>query len=861
MCCVLHCSLRKMQQSEDHLAAPKVVVIGAGIVGSSLADELTARGWTDVTVLDRGPLFATGGSTSHAPGLVFQTNPSKTMSEFAKYTIEKFSGLGHPDGWAFNPTGGLEVASTPQRWADLHRKAGWAQSWGIGGELLTAGQCAEMHPLLDADRILGGFHTPTDGLVKALRAVEAQAQMAIARGATFRPHTEVLGIVDDGRKVTGVRTADGVIAADVVVCAAGFWGARLAKQVGLVVPLVPMAHQYATTGRIEPLVGRNTEAVEAGLPILRHQDQDLYFREHVDRIGIGYYGHQPMPVDMSTLTVDTAGEQMPSMLPFTEEDFAPAWRESLKLLPVLNDSKIEQGFNGIFSFTPDGFSIMGEHRDLAGFWVAEAVWVTHSAGVAKATAEWIIDGTPSIDVHECDLYRFEDVARTDEFIMTTSSQAFVEVYDIIHPYQYREALRGLRTSPFYARQQELGAYFYEGGGWERPAWYESNSALAQRLHDESVAFPERDEWSAQFWSPISIAEAYWTRQHVAMYDMTPLTRYEVAGRGAVAFLQRLSTNNVDKSVGSVTYTMLLDETGGIRSDLTVARLGADRFQVGANGPMDFDWLTRHLPDDGSVSVRDITGATCCVGVWGPAARELVQPLCHDDLSHEAFKYFRALQTHLGAIPVTMMRVSYVGELGWEIYADAAYGAALWDLLWSAGQDHGVIAAGRIAFNSLRIEKAYRAWGTDMTAEHLPAAAGVDFAVRMAKDDFVGKAALERAASPQKILRSIVFHDPTAVVLGKEPVFLSGGGQERSDRGVGGGGQERSDRGIGAAADCVGYVTSAAYSATIGRCIAYAWLPAATVPGDVVAVDYRGSRYGATVHAEPVVDPEMSRIRR
>ena len=230
-----------MQQSEDSLAAPKVVVIGAGIVGSSLADELTTRGWTDVTVVDRGPLFATGGSTSHAPGLVFQTNPSKSMSEFAKYTVAKFSALDHPDGWAFNPTGGLEVASTPERWADLHRKAGWAQSWGIAGELLTAGQCAEMHPLLDADRILGGFHTPTDGLVKAIRAVEAQARAATARGATFRPHTEVLGIVDDGRKVTGVRTADGVIPADVVVCCAGFWGAQLAKQVGLVVPLVPMA--------------------------------------------------------------------------------------------------------------------------------------------------------------------------------------------------------------------------------------------------------------------------------------------------------------------------------------------------------------------------------------------------------------------------------------------------------------------------------------------------------------------------------------------------------------------------------------------------------------------------------------------
>jgi glycine cleavage system aminomethyltransferase T len=317
----------------------------------------------------------------------------------------------------------------------------------------------------------------------------------------------------------------------------------------------------------------------------------------------------------------------------------------------------------------------------------------------------------------------------------------------------------------------------------------------------------------------------------------------------VGLLQRLTTNNVDKSVGSVTYTMMLDETGGVRSDLTVARLAADRFQVGANGPMDFDWITRQLPDDGSVAVRDITGATCCIGVWGPAARDLVQPLCRDDLSHEGFKYFRVLRTYLGAIPVTMMRVSYVGELGWEIYADAAYGAALWDLVWAAGQDHQVIAAGRIAFNSLRIEKAYRSWGTDVTAEHRPAAAGLDFAVRMTKDDFVGKAALEKAPPSEKILCSIVFHDPTAVVLGKEPVYLGTGGQERSDRG------------IGTSGDCVGYVTSAAYSATVGRCIAYAWLPAGTAPGDVVAVDYRGDRYGATVHAEPVVDPEMSRIRR
>ncbi len=812
---------------------PKVVVIGAGVVGAALADELTARGFTDLTVLDRGPLFTTGGSSSHAPGLVFQTNPSKTMSAFAGYTIDKFCSLQHRDGWVFNQVGGLEVATTPERWADLHRKAGWAQAWGIEGRLLSAAECEQLHPLVDADRILGGFHTRADGLAKAVRAVEAQATRAIARGARFVPHTEVLGVVDKGGRVAGVRAADGVLDADIVVCAAGFWGAQLAKEVGLVVPLVPMAHQYARTGQIPSLVGRNTELSEAGLPILRHQDRDLYFREHVDRLGIGSYSHRPMPVDISTLMADTSGEPMPSMLPFTEEDFAPAWSAAAELIPALGDSKVEEAFNGIFSFTPDGFSIMGEHRDLSGFWVAEAVWVTHSAGVAKATAEWIVDGAPSIDVHECDLYRFEDIARSPEFVMQTSSQAFVEVYDVIHPYQFRSALRGLRTSPFYERQKELGAYFYEGAGWERPAWFEANAELAQRLRADGLPFPERDDWSSRFWSPISIAEAHWTREHVAMYDMTPLTRYEIAGAGAAAFLQRMTTNNVDKSVGSVTYTMLLDETGGIRSDITVARLADDRFQVAVNGPMDFDWLHRHLPEH--ATLRDITGGTCCVGVWGPQARDMVQPLCPDDLSHEKFKYFRALQTHLGAIPVTMLRVSYVGELGWEIYASAEYGAALWDLLFEAGEVHGVIAAGRIAFNSLRIEKGYRLWGTDMTAEHQPAAAGVAFAVRMNKDDFIGKTALQRAEAPRTMLRSIVFDEPIAVVLGKEPVFID-------------------DR-------CVGYVTSAGYSPTVGRTIAYAWLPAATDVGDVVTVDYRGTRFTATVHAEPVVDPEMARIKR
>lgn len=809
---------------------PKVIVIGAGIVGTSLADELTARGCSDVTVLDRGPLFATGGSTSHAPGLVFQTNGSKTMTEFARYTVEKFVGLD-----AFNQVGGLEVATTEARWADLHRKHGWAQSWGIQGELIDPEQCTALYPLLDTDRILGGFHTPSDGLATAVRAATAQAERAIERGARFLGHHDVVDVLDRGGRVAGVRTAAGEeFAADVVVSAAGFWGAELGARVGLTVPLVPMAHQYAKTGQVAPLRREGVAPDDAHLPILRHQDQDLYYREHGDRLGIGYYGHRPMPVEMTTLSTDTADESMPSMLPFTDDDFAPGWTASTELLPALGDSKVEEAFNGIFSFTPDGFSILGEHRDLPGFWVAEAVWVTHSAGVAKAMAEWILDGAPATDVHECDLYRFEEPAKSPEFILKTSSQAFVEVYDIVHPHQYRTEPRDLRVSPFHARQRELGAYFFEGGCWERPAWYEANAPLVAELADTGMVFPHRDDWSGRFYSPISVAEARWTREHVALYDMTPLTRYEVGGPGACAFLQHLTTNNVDKRTGSVTYTLMLDESGGVRSDLTVARLSDNAFQVGANGPLDMDWILRRLPERG-VTVRDITGGTCCIGVWGPRARDLVAPLCPADISHESFGYFRALKTFIGSVPVTMMRVSYVGELGWEIYASAEHGLKLWDLLAAAGRQHRAIAAGRIAFNSLRLEKGYRSWGTDMTAEHLPAAAGIGFAVSAKKGDFLGKAALDAAPAPVKVLRSIVFDDPDAVVLGKEPVSIDGVVQ--------------------------GYVTSAGYSATVGRSIAYAWLPADTAVGTTVSVAYLRTHFSATVHAEPVVDPGMQLIRR
>lgn len=810
---------------------PRVVIIGAGVVGSALADELTERGWTDVTVVDQGPLFATGGSSSHAPGLVFQTNPSKTMTEFAAYTVRKLSALTLDGQWCFQQVGGLEVATTEARWTDLKRKHGLATSWGVEAALIGPAECAALHPLIDPAKVLGGLHVPTDGLAKAVRAVEAQARRAIARGARFLGGHTVVDITRRDGRVTGVETDQGHLPADVVVSAAGFWGPRIGRMVGLDIPLLPLAHQYARTGQVAALAGVNDPEREASRPILRHQDQDLYYREHGDRIGIGYYGHRPMPVDVDDLLSPAEAPTMPSVLPFTEDDFAPAWRESVALLPELSGTKVEEGINGIFSFTPDGAPLMGEHRELAGFWVAEAVWVTHSAGVARAMAEWLVDGQPAVDVHECDLHRFEQVQLAPSYVSERGRQNFIEVYDIVHPLQPMERPRPLRTSPFYPRQRELGAYFLEGAGWERPYWYEANAGLPATV-------PARDDWSARYWSPIAAAEAVATRQGVAMYDMTPLKRLEVSGPGALAFLQRLTTNNLAKSVGSVTYTLMLGHDGGVRSDLTVARLGEHLFQVGANGPLDEDWMRQHLPADGSVAVRDITGGTCCVGLWGPLARDLVQPLTRTDFSHTALKYFRATSAYLGEVPVTAMRLSYVGELGWEIYTSADLGLKLWDTLWAAGQEHGVIAAGRSAFNSLRLEKGYRAWGTDMTTEHDPYEAGLAFAVRMDKGDFIGRAAIEGRSeqTAARRLTCLTLDDPAAVVLGKEPVFAGG--------------------------SPVGYVTSASYGYSIGRTVAYAWLPGAlAVPGTAVAVEYFGERLPATVAAEPLFDPRMDRIRR
>jgi glycine cleavage system aminomethyltransferase T len=554
-----------------------------------------------------------------------------------------------------------------------------------------------------------------------------------------------------------------------------------------------------------------------------------------------------MPLSVDEIPRHQDAAVMPSVMPLTEEDFAPAWADATALLPALAQAPIAEGMNGIFSFTPDGFPLLGEARDVRGFWIAEAVWITHGVGVGKAMAEWIVAGAPSIDVRQCDIHRFESFAHSPAYLLTRSARAFIEVYDIIHPLQPMEEPRPLRVSPFYQRQRELGAYFLEAAGWERPQWYEANAPL---VADRPI--PPRTGWAGRYWSPIVGAEHLVTRERVALYDMTTLTKVEVTGPGALAFLQKLTTGNMDKSVGSITYTLMLDHKAGIKSDVTVARLGPNRFQVGCNGPLDVDWLLRHLPADGSVQVRDITSAVCCIGVWGPRARDLVQPLSTADLSEAGHRFFRAKEIFLREVPVTALRLSYVGELGWELYTPSEFGVRMWDLLWEAGQPLGVIAGGRGAFDGLRLEKGYRSYGKDMWTEHDPFEAGLGFAVNLEKGDFIGRDALLRrkAEGPRHCLTCLTLDDPSRVVMGSEPVYAG-------DRPV-------------------GFVTSAAYGYTIGRGIAYAWLlpefsavgaarrvgsahgwPAAS---ERLHIEYFGERLATTVAREPLFDPTMERMR-
>ena len=811
----------------------RAIIIGAGIVGCSVAFHLTRLGWRDIVVVDQGPLFETGGSTSHAPGLVFQVNPSRMMMAFARHTVDLWTRLELDGEPCAKTIGSLEVAWTPERLEDLKRRVGLGVASGVEAHLLGPSETRDLFPLL-SERILGAIYVPSDVHTKATRPAEAMAREAMRQGAAFFGGVRVTGLDTERGRVSAVHTDGGTIGTDLVVSCAGIWGPRVGALGGVPIPLSPMQHIYAVSEPLSELAGVSEEI---SLPLLRHQDEAMYFRQERDALGIGSYRHEPLPVEPEDVPDFTDPASPPADMPFTPRHFAHARSVAGEVIPALEGAGLVRKFNGLFSFTQDGFPVLGESPDLRGFWSAQAVWITHAGGVGKAVAEWIAEGEPSEDLREAHVLRFHPHARARSYVLARASQQYREVYDIIHPRQQPASPRNVRVTPFYARHKELGAVFFESAGWERPQWHTANEALLDSLSPHGAS---RDGWAAREWSPAVAAEHAATRQRAALYDLTPFAKFELSGPGALGALQRLAANQMDRPVGAVTYTSMLTRSGGIKCDLTVTRLAEDRFLVVTGGPMglhDLDWIRSHLSTDGSVALTDLSSSLCTLGLWGPQARDVLARVCADDLDNEAFPYLRAKHVTAGEVPVLALRISYVGELGWELYAPTEMGLRLWDTLWEAGQPLGLVAGGGGAFDSLRLEKGYRLWGNDIHTEYNPYEAGIGFAVRMRKGDFIGREALReaRARGLTRRLCCIALDDPDAVVVGKEPI-VSGD-------------------------TVLGYVTSANYGHTVGRGIVYGYLPVShAAPGTSVDVVYFGERLPATVAVEPLYDPAGERMR-
>lgn len=803
-----------------------VVIIGAGIVGASAAYHLTNLGWRDMVVIDKGPLFETGGSTSHAPGLVFQTNGSKLMCEFAQYTVQLLDRLHTEEHPTFYKVGGIEVAYSKDRYADLLRRHGWAQSYELEAEIISPKVVKEHIPILDPTVIEGGYFVPSDGDAKAVNAVEAMADFTKAEGAAeYYGKTNVTGFETNGRRVTAVVTDKGAIQAEHVLLATNIWGPMLSDQLGVKLPLMAVEHQYLISEPLEELAGEKREIVH---PILRNQDFSMYYRQHKDAYGIGSYKHEPLLVDPYEVGKD-------AMRPFTPRDFKLASTATKELLPPLQGKEYVTTFNGMFAFTIDGFPILGPAPAWDNFWTAIGVWVTHSGGVGKAIAEWMTKGEAGIDLHEADISRFHEYATSKYYVQRTSAQQYREVYDIIHPMQQMEHTREVRLAPFHERMEQLDGHFFESVGWERPQWYQSNTRLLTRY---AGRIPEREGWEAKYWSPIQGAEHLATRESVGLYELSSFVKIEVSGPGAAVYLEYLSANKVAREIGKVVYTSMLTDSGRIKTDLTITRLAEDRFWIltgGGSGMSDLEWIRRNAPDDGSVTIEDISSKYTSVGLWGPKARQVLGSVCEEDVSNAAFPYFTAQALTIESVPVLALRISYVGELGWEIYTPTEFGIRLWDVLWQAGQAHGIIAGGMGAFDSLRLEKGYRALGTDIHADYNSFEAGLDWAVRLDQGDFKGKAALQRIKKAGIVRKLCCLTLDEGTLLGKEPIL-------KGD-------------------EIIGYVTSSNYGYSIRAQIAYGYLPIEYAQkGTQVEVEYFGKRLSATVTGDPPYDPKMEKIK-
>jgi glycine cleavage system T protein len=799
----------------------RAVVIGGGVGGASVAYWLTHLGWRDVVLVERSEL--TSGSTFHSAGLVGQLRGSLSLTKMMMRSVELYRSLeaevGLATGW--HEVGSLRLASSKERMEELARQAGWAKTFGLPLELISAGEAANLFPPMSAESVLGAAYLPTDGYIDPSQLTFALIEGARRGGAEICTRTRVTGISLRGDRIGSVATDHGEIETEVVVDAGGMFAPDIAAMAGVTVPIVAMAHEYLIT---------KPSGLPLDLPTMRDPSLLVYFRGESGGLVAGGYERHPAPWGLDGIPWDFNGKLL-------EEDwgrFEELLHNAIERVPSLEQAEVIRLINGPEAFTPDGEFILGP-TDVPGFWVAAgfcAHGLAGAGGMGQLVAEWIVEGQPAFDVWHMDSRRFGRHYRSRDYTLARTVEVYATYYDIRYPGQERLAGRPLRLSPTSPRLEALGASWGEKSGWERANWFETNAAAG----DPSL---RPRGWAGEIWSPAIGAEHVACRARAALFDETSFAKIEVGGQGAEAFLQRLCANDVARPVGTVTYTSMLNRRGGIECDFTVTRLAGDRFRIvtgTAFGQHDLAWIRSHAPQDGSVQVADVTSSFACLGLWGPLAREILQPLTTADLSNDAFRYMRAQEIAVGMVPCLALRVTYAGELGWELYCPMEFGLRLWDTLWEAGRPDGMVAGGYKAIDSLRLEKGYRVWGADITSDMSPFEAGLSFAVKLGKDcDFIGREALLAAGEPAWRLACVVLDDPRSVALGEEPVRVDG--------------------------RIVGRVTSGGYGYTVERSIAYAVLPAGDAEaGTDVDVEIFGRWVrGAVVH-EPLFDPKGERIR-
>jgi 4-methylaminobutanoate oxidase (formaldehyde-forming) len=799
----------------------RAVVIGGGVGGASILYWLTRLGWKDTVLVERSRV--TSGSTFHSAGLVGQLRGSLSLTQMMMNSVELYRSLGKEVGLetGWHQVGSLRLASSEERMEELARQAGWAKTFGLPLELVSAQEAQRMFPPMSTDGVLGAAFLPTDGYIDPSQLTFALVEGARRRGAEICEDTRVTAIeVRDGG-VKRVITDRGDIETELVINAGGMFAPEIGRMVGVNVPLIPMAHEYLIT---------KPSGLPLDMPTMRDPSLLVYYRPESGGLVMGGYERDPAPWGLDGIPSDFNGK----LLEADWDRFEPLMTNAIVRTPSIRDAQVVRLVNGPEAFTPDNEFILGP-SEVRGFWVAAgfcAHGLAGAGGMGRLVAEWIVEGRPGLDAWEMDSRRFGRHYISREYTLARTREVYSTYYDVKYPGHERVAGRPLRVSAAYARLTELGATFGEKSGWERANWFEPNAARG----DESL---RPRGWAGRLWSPAIGAEHTACRDAAAIFDFTSFAKIEVRGKGAASFLEGLTDNRVARAVGALTYTQMLNKGGGIECDFTVTRLADDGFRIitgTAFGQHDLFWIRDHVPDDGSVHVEDVTSAYACIGLWGPAARDIIQPLTTTPVTNEAFPFMTAQQLAVGSVPCLALRVTYVGELGWELYCPSEFGQRLWDTIWESGRDKGLVGGGYKAVESLRLEKGYRAWASDISPESDPYQAGLGFCVKLDKGEFIGRSALlkKREAPADTRLACLVLEDARSVALGAEPVRIDG--------------------------KVAGRVTSGGYGYTVKKSIAYAYVPASAAVGTRVEVEIFGTWVPGEVAKDPLYDPRGDKIR-